>query len=906
MKISQQTILFGLLATVLATAVAPAKERSESSRAAAAQLKAGPLTLTARHDAAGVVVSLQNEQGVEFAGGTAFYQVELKDGRTLVPRVVLGSGNRRRLVVTAKWPDLELSHEFAVSPGKDGFVEKIRITNTGPAPLELKDFRFGLRRPAAHKGLMRAVAVPFRRQSDGRLRDWSLEELAAGKGSNSDWQNDGAVPRLPIVDSARGRLRSEGWILTDGQSGLLVAKYNQANIDFSMLEWRADAASGLVFGGAGPCLYGEPESMRVLLPGPTVSLGDTYYLGVNGDWPAGYTRFRELLAELGHGLTKDYQPPVNWNELFDVGWYHSDSSALARHYTREALLKEARKAAEVGAHLLYLDPGWEVCEGTSLWAEDRLGTVSSLVEALRTDYGLGLGFRTIGRVYRDEFPPDWYLQPSTNAVAYERPCLNRPPLPEPVADKNERGCRNLALLPEARASASSLLSGYAIHQVAHLNDGWYGNSASWISAAEPSWVQVDLGAVYKIDQVLVGSEHTPHFKDRAATALRVLLCSTPAGVPVTADQWRAVADYQGEPILGTTTFTFPAQDARLVRIETSSAANGNVRYDEIEVYESAPHPWQAQPRRRDLPAAVPCEPIAFWEVCTQNPAWQTEKLRRLERIAGQGMRFMMFDEFDWRGPCYSTVHGHPVPSTPEGHVRAVYSLIHRLKQQVPSLLVEAHDPVWPWGVRYLPVYFDQTLNPSRRPGSYEENWGFEFMWKPIEDLLSGRALCLYYYNLGCDIPLYDHITAEYDNDACLGFWWYASTIRHLGIGGKKGLDSAHVNEARWRAYRTAMQQYNRLRDWLVGGRFIGIDEWTHLHVLPGRPGGVLLVFNTADRDVEKIIRLTAADLQLKPGQRQPEISGAQARQVKDGLELTVTIPARSPLVVEIGATRSQK
>ena len=72
-----------------------------------------------------------------------------------------------------------------------------------------------------------------------------------------------------------------------------------------------------------------------------------------------------------------------------------------------------------------------------------------------SSYGLGLGFRTIGRVYRDEFPRDWYLQPQAEARPYERPCLNRPAVPEPVPDKDERGSRNLALLPEARAEASS-------------------------------------------------------------------------------------------------------------------------------------------------------------------------------------------------------------------------------------------------------------------------------------------------------------------------------------------------------------------------------------------------------------------------------------------------------------------
>ena len=867
-----------------------------------AGLDGGPLRLGLQEQPSGVTISLKDSSEIEYAGGQVCYSVELKNGRSLQPRAAITFRSRDRLVVTARSADLELTHDISVLPGKDGFLEQLRVVNRGKETLEISDYRFGLCRPGDARGELRAVAVPFRKQPDGRLRDWSLAELLAGKGRNSDWQNDDAVPKQTVLDSARGRLRSEGWILTDGRTGLLVAKYNQEDIEFSMLERLAGSTPGLVLGGSGLGLYGEPESMRSLGPGQVVSLGRTYYLFVEGGWEAGYARFRKLLNDLGHGLTENYNPPVNWNELFDLGWHHSDPAALAKHYTRQALLGEAEKAAAVGAKLLYLDPGWEVCEGTSLWGEDRLGTVQSLVHQLQEDYGLGLGFRTIGRVYRDEFPREWYLQPQAKAQPYERPCLNRPAVSQPVPDKDERGSRNLALLPEARAEASSLLPGYAIHRVDYLNDGCYGNSASWISAGEPSWAQIDLGSVHRVDKVRIGSEHSPQFGDRAATTVRILLAEQPAAPPgETNGGWRVVAERSAPPIHETTTFTFAPQEARLIRIEVAASESGNVRLDEIEVYEAAPHAWQGQPRRRTpAPETVPCERIAFWEVCTLNPAWQKEKLERLERIAGQGMRFMMFDEFDWRGPCYSPNHGHPVPSTPEGHVRAVFGLVHTLKERVPGILVEAHDPVWPWGgVRYLPIYFDQTLDASRQAGSYEENWGFEFMWNPIEDLLSGRALCLYYYNLACDIPLYDHITAEHDNDACLGFWWYASTTRHLGIGGKKGLDSKQVNESRWQAYLRAMERYNRLKDWLVRGRFVGIDEWTHLHVLAGRAGGVLVAFNIGEQPVQRTIVLKSADLGL--GEGEPPVSGARATRVGDGLQLSMTIPPRSPLVVQIGA-----
>lgn len=841
----------------------------------------------------GVHVRMAALNGPTYAEGPARYQMEIEGEarREMAARIVSGDANT--LTIRAEAAGIELLHEISIHKAFGGLSESIRLRNTTSQPIAITDYRFGLRRRHDAAGSLRAVAVPFRRQADGKLRDWTLAEIEAGKAANSDWRNDTAAWTSEPVDSRSGRLRSEGWILSDGQRGLLVAKYNQDDIEYSMLDWEAGGFRGLSFGGSTFALYREPESMQSLRPGQWVSLGTTYYLPFEGDWPAGYRRFRSLLNDLGHGLTADYNPRVNWNELFDVGWYHSDPSKLARYYTRESLLREASKAAEIGATMLYLDPGWEVCEGTSLWDTDRLGTVASLVRELRDRYNLELGFRTIGRVYRDEFPRGWYMRRPPGTQPYDLPVLH-PAQRHPVPEVNEGKCRNLALLPDARATASSLLPNSKLHNIANLNDGWYGNAASWISNGEPSWAQIDLGADYPIASVRLGSEHTPVPHDRAIRHLRLLVAPTPeAGEP----RWDVVAEYSGELIREIRTFQFAERPARLIRVEILEADIRTARLDEIEVYEAEPRPWTVTPRRRELGPPEPPKPLGFWEICTLHPDWQKEKLKRLTHIVSQGMTFAMFDEFDWRGPCHCPDHGHPTPSTPEAHVRAVYGLIREVKKQAPNLLVEAHDPVWPWGSRYLPIYFDQTLDPGRRPGSYEENWGFEFMWNPIRDLISGRAACLYYYNLGCDIPLYDHITMEGDNDSCLAFWWYASTVRHLGIGGKKGLNSQQENPVRWEAWKKAMRQYLRLRDWFVKGEFVGMDELTHLHILPGRPGGVLVGFNL---DTQAVNRSVSIDLRrIGMTGHTPRVTGATAREEAGRLELSLQIEPRSPVVVEI-------
>ncbi len=75
---------------------------------------------------------------------------------------------------------------------------------------------------------------------------------------------------------------------------------------------------------------------------------------------------------------------------------------------------------------------------------------------------------------------------------------------------------NLALGSRgAKARASSLLPGYAIHAVAHLNDGLYGNSHSWIAAtAGEEWAQIELPAPARVSRVILSRDRLAQFSDR--------------------------------------------------------------------------------------------------------------------------------------------------------------------------------------------------------------------------------------------------------------------------------------------------------------------------------------------------------------------------------------------------------
>jgi len=599
--------------------------------------------------------------------------------------------------------------------------ETITFKNAHTQAVTLDRIEIGFVADLKRRPDWRLCAIPFRVQLDGSVHDYSTEALTKGEFRNAVY-SDNSRPEPPLME--HGCLRSEAWAWGTGDRGLVVIKYNHTAIELSVAcPWNQDGESSLRFGGAGFCLYGEPSTARYLAPGDEVTFGTTLYVPFEGGLNQAFACYRDFLDSKGHTFPEDYNPPVSWNVLYDVGWHHSDAEKLRKHYTSETILQEAKKAKECGCELLYLDPGWEVAEGTTLWDESRLGTVSDLVKILKEEYGLDLGYRTILRCYRDHWPHEYLIK---------------------------------------------------------------------------------------------------HHPDRDV-------------------------------------------------------------------------------------GAVPSGGVQLWEPCLCNPKFWQEKLRRILNISRHGVRFMMVDEMDWRGPCYDAQHGHSVPTAPLDHTRAVYSLCKEIRERCPGLMIEAHDPVWPWCTSlYVPTYFQQGFGDK---GAYDENWGFEYMWDCLNDLKSGKALALYYYNLGCNVPLYLHITMAADNDNCLFFWWAASTVRHLGIGGKYSHKSVEPAgglppcdpEKRFAAYQAQMRLYQRLKPYFVRGCFHGLAENIHLHTLPAAKGGVVVVFNPTD--VEQDFRFHIPRDLLK-GDSQMPVEGAEAEWMAKGVELQLRLRAMSPAVIGIGESAS--
>jgi hypothetical protein len=211
-------------------------------------------------------------------------------------------------------------------------------------------------------------------------------------------------------------------------------------------------------------------------------------------------------------------------------------------------------------------------------------------------------------------------------------------------------------------------------------------------------------------------------------------------------------------------------------------------------------------------------------------------------------------------------------------------LVH---EEYPEVLIEMHGPT--------PSYYGHGRDPFNAKAStlgYDSVWAFELMWRPMDDLLSGRSMALYYYALAYGLPLYIHIDLRTDNANALVFWWNASTCRHLGIGG------THEDAAAQKAHHDAMATYRRLEPFFKAGTFYGLDELDHLHVHPSGSAAVVNCFNLEDQPVRRKVEIAPAKFGLDANRR-CEIKGGTARREGDQYVVEVEIPSQGHALLEM-------
>ena len=313
------------------------------------------------------------------------------------------------------------------------------------------------------------------------------------------------------------------------------------------------------------------------------------------------------------------------------------------------------------------------------------------------------------------------------------------------------------------------------------------------------------------------------------------------------------------------------------------------------VLDEDPAIYLRDPEGKTVPFHLPDTLYPNARVCCASDAWKEMKKSRVLALATAGATFFMFDFVSYNPgserdgvrqiACHDPGHGHAVPLTRQAHAEGVLEVIQAVKEAYPRVLIEAHDRVNGGMQDYHPLYFQHGP-----PNSFDSNWGFEYMWDPYYDLLSGKALSLYEYNLACDIPLYLHIHEGRDSTSMLAFWWYASTCRHLGIGGV-----SDPSTPLYAALKAAVGRYRHLKRFFTVGEFVGIDLHTHLHLLADRNAAVLLLFNLSSAPETRTVRLDLPLLGLGTIDR---VSGARVeRDTGTSVVLQLEIPPLSPALV---------
>lgn len=274
-------------------------------------------------------------------------------------------------------------------------------------------------------------------------------------------------------------------------------------------------------------------------------------------------------------------------------------------------------------------------------------------------------------------------------------------------------------------------------------------------------------------------------------------------------------------------------------------------------------------------------------LCGASPAYLNTKSERLADLASKGAVFIMFDGSWYTGPCYDSSHGHSIPLTRQEHAEAILEVCRRVRAARPDVLIELHDPIICATARYAPVHYLHGLE-----GSFDEIWAFEFMWNPMESIVSGHAASLYYYNLAYGLPMYIHIDLRKDNEHAFMFWWYASTCRHMGVGGKPSDPKV------WHAHKEAMQRYLQLKRFYTQGSFYGLEETVHAHTLRESLEAVINVFNLDEGPATKEVCFDLADIGL-PGNHRVTTDGGEGAQEGSRVKMVWRLPGRGAAITKI-------
>ena len=338
------------------------------------------------------------------------------------------------LTIRGKLAGLEVEQTFSLPAGKPWMEERIVLRNSSPNQISFAQFEMGFAlrlldsdgKVRADLAADRVVAVPFRHRTDdanGVVNDFALANLLQETG----WEYRPGY-RLPGLRRASSRHHfAEGWAWTHGQHSLGLFSFNQEHLVFSVLS-PVQTPQGDVLRFGGFCylpIQTQPSALTRIAPGQKIALGIMRYQTINGGYTQAAYAYRKMLDEQGCRFPASYNPPVHWEQLYDMKGAWKDR---LHKYTKASLEKEAQKGRDYSCEALYLDPGWDTTFGSFLWGDKWLGPRKAFINEIQSKYGLKVSLHT-------PLPPwttlrllEWVPAAFTSGPRNPSACHRRPPL----------------------------------------------------------------------------------------------------------------------------------------------------------------------------------------------------------------------------------------------------------------------------------------------------------------------------------------------------------------------------------------------------------------------------------------------------------------------------------------------
>ena len=138
-------------------------------------------------------------------------------------------------------------------------------------------------------------------------------------------------------------------------------------------------------------------------------------------------------------------------------------------------------------------------------------------------------------------------------------------------------------------SSSGDLAGYAIHKLAHINDGKFGNGRSWIASSGSGWVQIEFAKPHQVNRIEWSRDREGRFTDRLAIDYQIELS-------LDGKSWQVVAHSGEREAFGGQTdpdaFVLRLPAERAARARALLSETGSIR-TRIVALEAGPMAWVA-------------------------------------------------------------------------------------------------------------------------------------------------------------------------------------------------------------------------------------------------------------------------------------------------------------------------